>query len=130
MTTDINPRAGTPVSVDTSTDAVRTVAHIIYGLQAASVFVFVTGLIAIVLAHVKMPEAKGTWVESHLRWQIRTFWYGLAAALIALVLMVVMLMNLIPGFLLIWYLYLFAAMVWLIYRVVRGWLRLADNKSI
>src|SRR5439155_793009 len=47
---------------------------------ASIVFAFLTGwpsIIAVILNYVKRSEARGTWLESHFRWQIRTFWYGL-----------------------------------------------------
>src|SRR5262249_61786745 len=68
-----------------------SVTHVIYGLHAASlvtgivtaatiVFAFLTGwpsIIAVILNYVKRSEARGTWLESHFRWQIRPFWFGL-----------------------------------------------------
>ena len=30
-----------------------------------------------ILHYVKRRDVRGTWLESHFRWQIRTFWYGL-----------------------------------------------------
>ena len=47
---------------------------------ATVVGAFLTGwpsLIAVILNYVKRSEARGTWLESHFRWQIRTFWFGL-----------------------------------------------------
>src|SRR5512145_680143 len=50
-------------------------------LGAATVFgAFLTGwpsIIAVILNYVKRVEARGTWLDSHFRWQIRTFWFGL-----------------------------------------------------
>ena len=71
--------------------SLATLTHVIYGLHAFSlvtgivgaatiVGAFLTGwpsIIAVVLNYVKRGEARGTWLESHFRWQIRTFWYGL-----------------------------------------------------
>ena len=47
---------------------------------ATIVGAFLTGwpsIIAVILNYVKRGEVRGTWLESHFRWQIRTFWYGL-----------------------------------------------------
>ena len=47
---------------------------------AAVVTAFLTGwpsIIAVILNYVKRGDVRGTWLESHFRWQIRTFWYGL-----------------------------------------------------
>ena len=41
---------------------------------------FLTGwpsIIAVILNYVKRGDVRGTWLESHFRWQIRTFWWGL-----------------------------------------------------
>src|SRR5438093_13241720 len=79
-----------------------TVTHVIYGLHAASlitgiitaatvVAAFLTGwpsLIAVILNYVKRGEARGTWLESHFRWQIRTFWFGLLWVALCLVFIV------------------------------------------
>jgi uncharacterized membrane protein len=72
-------------------ESLITLAHVIYGLHAFSlvtgiitaatvVGAFLTGwpsIIAVILNYVKRREARGTWLESHFRWQIRTFWFGL-----------------------------------------------------
>ena len=65
--------------------------QLIYGLHAFSLVMgivgtatiigaFLTGwpsIIAVILNYVKRGDVAGTWLESHFRWQIRTFWYGL-----------------------------------------------------
>jgi uncharacterized membrane protein len=74
----------------------------------------------VVIGYVKRDEAAGSWLESHFRWQIRTFWWGLLWGLIGAVLLLV----------LIGYLVWVAAAIWVIYRIVKGWLYLNDNKPI
>jgi uncharacterized membrane protein len=34
-------------------------------------------IIAVIINYVKRSEARGTWLESHFDWQIRTFWFAL-----------------------------------------------------
>src|SRR5258708_29714352 len=72
-------------------ESIVTLTHVIYGLHAFSlvtgiitaasiVFAFLTGwpsIIAVILNYVKRREARGTWLASHFRWQIRTFWVGM-----------------------------------------------------
>src|SRR5258708_33826043 len=72
-------------------ESIVTLTHVIYGLHAFSlvtgiitaasiVFAFLTGwpsIIAVILNYVKRREARGTWLASHFRWQIRTFWFGM-----------------------------------------------------
>jgi uncharacterized membrane protein len=99
-------------------------------LGAATVVgAFLTGwpsLIAVVLNYVKRGEARGTWLESHFRWQIRTFWYGLLWVCLC-VLFVVMTLGI--GILIAW-LPLGVVAVWFVYRIVRGWLALRDGRRM
>ena len=117
-----------------------TLTHVIYGLHAFSLLTgilgaatvvgaFLTGwpsIIAVVLNYVKRSEARGTWLESHFRWQIRTFWFGLLwVALCGLFIV----MTLGIGILIAW-LPLFVVGLWFIYRIARGWLRLLDRQPM
>jgi uncharacterized membrane protein len=100
--------------------SLKTVATVVYALQAAGFFVGITWIAAIVIDYVKRDDARGTWLESHFSWQIRTFWWGLLWAVVGGILAVV-----VVGFAV-----LFADAVWIIYRIVKGWLNLAENKSL
>jgi uncharacterized membrane protein len=90
---------------------------------------FLTGwpsIIAVILNYVKRGEARGSWLESHFRWQIRTFWFGvLWVGLCGL--LVILTLGL--GILIVW-LPLALVAVWFVYRVVRGWLRLAARRPM
>jgi uncharacterized membrane protein len=109
----------------------------IYGLHAFSLLTgilgtatvigaFLTGwpsIIAVILNYVKRGEARGTWLDSHFRWQIRTFWYGLLwVGLCALF----VLFTLGIGLIFVW-LPLVIVTIWFIYRIVRGWSRLSSR---
>jgi uncharacterized membrane protein len=73
---------------------------------------------------VKRGDVQGTWLESHFRWQIRTFWYGLLwVALCGLFVM----LTLGLGLILVW-IPLGLVAVWFIYRVVRGWIALSNGR--
>ena len=90
---------------------------------------FLTGwpsLIAVVLNYVKRGDVRGTWLESHFRWQIRTFWYGLLWVSLCLGFVVI---TLGIGILVAW-LPLVIVSVWFVYRVVRGWLALRDRRPM
>jgi uncharacterized membrane protein len=121
-------------------DGLKTWTHAIYALHAFSLLTgilgaatiigaFLTGwpsIIAVILNYVKRSEVRGTWLESHFRWQIRTFWYGLlwvGLCLMALVL------TLGIGIIVLW-LPLVIVTIWFIYRVARGWNRLANGQSM
>lgn len=91
---------------------------IIYGLQAASFLFGITFIVAIIMNYVKMNEVRGTFLESHFRWQIRTFWFSCLWVFI----------GVISSLILIGYLVLLANFAWVIYRIVKGWLLLNDQK--
>jgi len=114
--------------------------HVIYGLHAASLITgiigaatvvgaFLTGwpsIIAVILNYVKRSEARGTWLESHFRWQIRTFWFGLLWVTLCLLFVVA---TLGIGILIAW-VPLGAVGLWFIYRIARGWLALIDRRPM
>ena len=118
------------------TPALINVAHLVYALHTLSLLIGVTtaativgafvfgvpSIIAVVINYLKRGEARGTFLESHFRWQIRTFWFALLWCVIGAVLFVSIL-----GILLAIAVF-FAAGVWAIYRVARGWLALRDRK--
>jgi uncharacterized membrane protein len=105
---------------DEKTRSNKTLTTVIYALYAASLFVGISGLVAIVMNYVKKEDVAGTILESHFRWQIRTFWFGLLWAVLGGATFV-----LVVG----WFI-LFADLVWFIYRIVKGWLRLNENKPM
>ena len=98
----------------------KNVAIAVYALQAAGFFVGITWIVAIVLDYVKKDDAAGTWLESHYRWQIRTFWWGLLWAVNGGLTAVV-----VVGFVV-----LAAAAIWIIYRIAKGWLYLSENRPL
>jgi uncharacterized membrane protein len=97
-------------------------------LGAATVVgAFLTGwpsLIAVILNYVKRAEVRGTWLESHFRWQIRTFWYGLLWVALC-VLFIVLTLGI--GILIAW-LPLAIVGLWFVYRIARGWMRLSEGR--
>ena len=96
---------------------------------ATVVTAFLTGwpsIIAVILNYVKRGEVRGTWLESHFRWQIRTFWYGLLWVGLCLLFVV---LTLGIGILIAW-LPIAIVSVWFVYRIVRGWLRLRDGRPM
>ena len=115
-----------------------TVTHLMYALHALSLLIGVTtaativgafvfgvpSIIAVVINYVKRREARGTLLESHFRWQIRTFWFALVWCVIGTVLFATFVG--IPLALAVF----LAAGVWAIYRIARGWLALRDRKPM
>lgn len=111
---------GGPVEDPEKIKSLKTITTVIYALNALSLFVGISSIVAIIMNYVKLSDTRGTWLESHFRWQIRTFWYGILWAVVSFVLMFVM----------VGYVLLVAVGIWYIYRIVKGWLRLADNKPM
>lgn len=100
--------------------SLKNLAQVVYILYALSYFTGVTAIVGIIINNVKLDDVAGTWLESHFRWQIRTFWYGLLWAVIGAA----------TAFIAIGFAVLFANFCWIIYRIVKGWLNLNDHKPM
>lgn len=109
----------TPVA-DEVIQKTKSVALVVYVLYALSFLYGITAIAGVVIAYIKRDDVRGTWLESHFAWQIRTFWWGLVWTAVGVVLALVAV-----GFLI-----LFAVWIWAIYRVVKGWLRLNDGREV
>jgi uncharacterized membrane protein len=113
-------------------------AHLVYALHTLSIIIGITtaativgafvfgvpSIIAVVINYLKRDEARGTYLESHFRWQIRTFWFALLWLVVGVMLMVTVIG--IPFALLVF----LATGVWVIYRIGRGWLALRDRRPM
>ena len=102
--------------------SLRNIVTAVYALQAIGLLVPVVlpWLVGVVIDYIKRDDARGTWLESHFTWQIRTFWWSLLWAVIGGILLLV----------LIGWLVLAATAVWIIYRIVKGWLRLTERREV
>src|SRR5215510_11625837 len=114
--------------------SVLSVAHLVYALHTLAIVIGIVGaatvigsfvgslpsIVAVLLNYVKRGDARGTWMASHYRWQIRTFWFAVLWALIGWVLVITIIGAVVGVPILI------ALTLWLIYRIGRGWLRLRD----
>jgi uncharacterized membrane protein len=115
-----------------------TLTHVLYALHAFSavngmltpaliVTAFLTGwpsIIAVIINYVKRPDVRGTWLDSHFAWQLRTFWYAVLWLAIGGVLFLSVVG--IPVAFGLWML----TGVWVLYRLIRGWLALASEKEL
>jgi uncharacterized membrane protein len=108
------------ITTTASEESAKTLTTVIYALYAASYFVGVTAIVAIVMNYVKRDDVVGTFLESHFRWQIRTFWFGMLWGVLGAITMM---------FIIGWFV-LIANGIWIIYRIVKGWLRLNDGKPM
>ena len=98
----------------------KNITQIVYLCQALSFFFGITAIAGVILNYLKRNEVKGTWLESHFVWQIRTFWISLIASFVGCILV----------FILIGFLILAATLVWVISRVIKGYLLLDADKPI
>ena len=129
-----------PMQAAPNSESLLTWTQVIYGLHALSLAIGILGaasvvgafligwpsIVAVILNYVKRSDVRGTWLESHFRWQIRTFWFGaLWVSLCAL--FIVMTLGL--GVLIVW-LPLGLVAIWFIYRVMRGWLALREHRPM
>ncbi len=131
-----------PVASAAPSDSLVTITHVVYALHTLSLVIgafgaasiigaFVFGwpsIIAVIINYVKRNEARGTYLDSHFSWQIRTFWWALLIAVIIGVLGLTLAIVLI-GFA-IWIIGFFVLGIWAIYRIARGWLALMDRRPM
>ena len=134
--------ASRPAAVAPADESLVTYTHVIYGLHALAALIgltsaatvvgsFIFGLpsiIAVIMNYARRSAVRGTFLESHFRWQIRTFWF---AALLAVVIaaITVPLMLVVVGFLL-FPLGVTGIGIWLLYRIARGWFALRDRRPM
>jgi uncharacterized membrane protein len=95
-------------------------AFSVYILQALCFVVLFTPVIGLAINYLKDDEVRGSWLESHFRWQKSTFWYGMLWLLLGYLSL--------PIF--IGYLVLPGVTLWLLYRIARGWIYLVDGKEM
>jgi uncharacterized membrane protein len=110
--------------VSTATDdklaSLKQLTLITYILYAASAFVGVTGIVAVIINYVKRDDTRGTIYESHFTWQIRTFWWSLLWAII----------GGFTAFFIVGFAILIADAVWVLYRIIKGFLNWNDGKAM
>lgn len=131
------PQQNLPAAART-TEGQIALTYVIYGLHAFSAFsgllspafivtAFLTGwpsIIAVVINYLKRGDVRGTYLESHFRWQIRTFWFAAAWVLFA-VLLALTFIGIPLAIAIAW-----VAGLWVLYRIVRGWLRLMGRQPM
>ena len=135
MSTPTPPMSAESPHVD---ESLVTYTHVIYALHALAVVIGITSfhtivgsfigglpsIIAVIMNYARRSATRGTYLESHFRWQIRTFWYALLWAVVCgfVMLTVIGIPLAILG--------LAALGVWIAYRVIRGWLSLRDHRPM
>ena len=92
----------------------------VYILQALSFLTLITGILGLIVNYIKYDDVRGSWLESHFRWQKATFWYGLLWTLL----------GALTTPILVGYVVLPVVTIWLVYRIARGWIYLVDGKEM
>ena len=115
-----DPQSSSNGSATDELKQAKNITTIVYALQAASFFFGITAVAAIIINYIKREDVRTTWLASHFRWQIRTFWFGLLWCVIGG-------MTVIVG---IGFVVLGVAALWIIYRITKGWLRLSEGKEM
>lgn len=127
------PAAAVPVD-----ESLLSYTHVMYALHSLAVLIGVTtfhtiigsfigslpSIVAVVMNYVRRSATHGTFIESHFRWQLRTFWFAVLWAFAAVLAFVTIIG--IPAAII----GLIVLTVWIIYRLLRGWLALRDKKPM
>lgn len=98
----------------------KNTVQLVYILQAAGFFIGITWIAGVIVNYVKRDEASGTWLDSHFRWQIRTFWFGLLWGVIGALLSIIVIGIAVVA----------AVYLWMIYRVVKGWVEFSAGRAM
>jgi uncharacterized membrane protein len=143
------------VPVDAEELKAAPIAHLIYATQLIAplltwimqpslmsrLLVFVLPIAAVVVAYVKRTPDRDSWLDSHFTWQIRTFWIGMIAGAVLLVIALAFGAMTLQGFtsgsggmatgfygLIAIGLLLIVVGLWLLFRILKGWIRLFKNE--
>jgi uncharacterized membrane protein len=134
---------GVPPPTETHLRGLVEYTHWIYGLHSLSVvsalltthavalrFAFgLPSIVAVIMNYARRSETHGTWLESHFAWQIRTFWYAWLWILLSLIIAMPLVLLAGLGFI-VGLVGMALVGLWVIYRIVRGWLSLRDGRAM
>jgi uncharacterized membrane protein len=145
ITMDAEPNAAVspPTSTESHLRGLVEYTHWMYALHSLSVvsalltthavalrFAFgLPSIVAVIMNYARRSETHGTWLESHFRWQIRTFWFAWLWILVSLIIAMPLVLLAGLGFF-VGLLGLGLVGLWVIYRIVRGWLSLRDGRAM
>lgn len=120
MNEDVTTQAAEIGTTNIADGDIKSLGTLVYLLQAVGLFIGITFIAGVIVNYLKRAEVAGTWMESHFRWQIRTFWFSLLWGVVGLATLIVA----------VGYFILLANAVWVVYRIVRGWLALNDGREM
>lgn len=133
---DPNPQPSAAVA--TVDQTLLSYTHVMYALHSLAVLIGITtfhtivgsfigsipSIVAVVMNYARRSATRGTYLESHFRWQLRTFWFAVLWACVS-VLVMLTIIGIFAGLA-----GLLALTIWIIYRLVRGWLALRDKRPM
>jgi uncharacterized membrane protein len=133
-----NPDPQPSAAVATVDQSLLSYTHVMYALHSLAVLIGVTtfhtivgsfiggipSIVAVVMNYARRSATRGTYLESHFRWQLRTFWFAVLWACVS-VLVMLTIIGIVAGLA-----GLGALTIWIIYRLVRGWLALRDKRPM
>ena len=119
-------------------ESLFTYTHVMYGLHSLAVLIGITtfhtivgsfigslpSIVAVIMNYARRSATHGTFLESHFRWQLRTFWFAVLWACVSGLVMLTII-GILLGLL-----GLCALAIWIVYRLVRGWLALRDKRPM
>jgi len=101
------------------TETNTSIAKVIYILLIVSTIIGISGIIAVVMSYVNNDDTDD-WLQTHYRFQIRTFWIGLLYLVIGAATF-----QFVIG-----YLILLLTFFWLIIRCAKGLKQLYNNQPV
>lgn len=123
-----------------------TYNHITYLLYVVSYFTAgLLWIVPIVMNYAKRHDADGSWLATHFDWQIKTFWYSIVWFVLGIVIIAFALggfgvsmltdssNNMAIGSVLlagVGLLIMLFTFIWHLYRIIRGWIALTDNRPV
>ena len=125
-------------AVDNQLEGPLAWCHVMYGLHALSavsgvlssatiIGAFVFGwpsIIAVIINYATRDRVRGSWLATHWRWQLRSFWFAALWLAVAGLLMLT-LIGIPAAFMVI-----VGTGMWVLYRVIRGWLALKERRGM
>ena len=107
----------------------RNVLNVMYLLHALAPFTaWLLAIVAVIVGMVKRPDVRGTYLESHVSWLSRTFWFGLLWIAVSGLITFILVITIVG--ILIWWLPWAVLFLWYLYRVIKGWLKLNDGQPV
>ena len=107
----------------------RNVLNVMYLLHALAPFTaWLLAIVAVIVGLVKRPDVRGTYLESHVSWLSRTFWFGLLWIAVSGLITFILVITIVG--ILIWWLPWAVLFLWYLYRVIKGWLKLNDGEPV